>query len=351
MTAARTGARLVLEGVAKSFAATTAVDGVSLELAPGTFTALLGPSGCGKSTLLALIAGLLVPDAGSIAVDGHDLVRLPAEHRPVGLVFQKPLLFPHLTVEANVAFGLRMRRLPRREIRAAVRDMLERVQLGGLAGRRVGELSGGQEQRVALARALVLAPRVLLLDEPISQLDAGLRSEMRALFRELAAEATVTTLFVTHDQAEAVEVADDIALMLDGRLVGHATPEVFYTRPPSLAAARFFGVTNELAGTVRGGCFRTSSGFQTPANIPDGDAVLVIRPEAVRPVAQAGPDTLSGRIAAARFAGTHVVVELAAADSRILTAHLPVGTPIEIGGPLIAQLPASACTVLPGGTD
>jgi putative spermidine/putrescine transport system ATP-binding protein len=251
--ASRPGARLMLASVTKTFGSTTAVDELSLDLAAGSFTALLGPSGCGKSTLLALIAGLLDPDRGVTTLDERPLRGLPAERRPVGLVFQKPLLFPHLSVEANVAFGLRMSRRPRREARAAARGMLDRVQLSALAGRRVGELSGGQEQRVALARALVLSPRLLLLDEPFSQLDAALRAEMRALVRALADESKLTTLFVTHDQAEAVEVADDIALMLDGRIAGHGPAELFYTRPPSLAAARFFGVTNELPGHVSRG--------------------------------------------------------------------------------------------------
>ncbi len=340
------GAELTLDGLTKNFRAVAAVSDVSLRLAPGSFTALLGPSGCGKSTLLALIAGLLAPDGGRVLLDSHSQRAVAAERRPVGLVFQKPLLFPHLSVEANVAFGLRMRRARRSEIRTRVHEMLERVQLTPLATRRVGQLSGGQEQRVALARALVLAPRLLLLDEPFSQLDATLRSQMRRLVRELTREAGVTTLFVTHDQAEALEVADDIALMLHGHLAGHAPAEVFYRRPPSLAAARFFEAINEIPGVVAAGCFRTPAGFQTPTAQPDGAGVLVIRPEAIQLVGRAGPDTVTGRACSARFAGTHLVVEVDVGSGHPLTAHLPVGSPVEVGGLLTVRLPSAACTVL-----
>ncbi|AZI58368.1 ABC transporter ATP-binding protein [Nakamurella antarctica] len=246
--------RVDIVGVSKAFAAVPAVVDLDLHLVAGSLTALLGPSGCGKSTTLAMIGGLTSPDCGEIFVDSYPVTRMPAEDRPTGLVFQKPLLFPHLTMEQNVAFGLRMRGLPRTLIRHRVGEMMERVQLAGLGKRRVGELSGGQEQRVALARALVLQPPVLLLDEPFSALDSALRSQMRLLLRDLHAESEMTTLFVTHDQAEAVEVADSIALMLGGALQGIGAPQQFYLNPPSLAAARFFNVTNELPGAVAGGC-------------------------------------------------------------------------------------------------
>ena len=243
-----TGTAISIVGLHKSFGGTAAVRDLSTEIPAGSFTALLGPSGCGKSTTLAMLGGLQEPDSGDIRFDDRSQLGVPAERRSAGLVFQKPLLFPHLDVEQNVAFGLRMRRVDRTHTRERVAAILDRVQLAALARRKVGELSGGQEQRVALARALVLEPRVLLLDEPFSQLDATLRTEMRSLVKELHSESGVTTVFVTHDQAEAVEVADTIALMLDGHLEGQGEPEMFYTAPPTLAAARFFGVTNELAG-------------------------------------------------------------------------------------------------------
>lgn len=196
---AAAGTEITLSGVRKCFGDTIAVADLTAYVPPGSFTALLGPSGCGKSTTLAMLAGLLRPDAGDICFAGRSVLDVPAELRPTGLVFQKPLLFPHLSVARNDGFGLRMRRLDHRQIRARVDAMLDRVQLGGLARRRVGELSGGQEQRVAVARALVLRPQVLLLDEPFSQPDAALRTEMRSLINDLHAESPVTTVFVTHD--------------------------------------------------------------------------------------------------------------------------------------------------------
>ena len=344
-------APVTLAAVRKVFGSTTAVDDATLTLAPGSFTALLGPSGCGKSTLLAAIAGLLEPDHGTVIVDGCDLARVPGERRPVGLVFQKPLLFPHLSVEDNVAFGLRMRRVSRGDRRASVAAMLDAVQLGPLATRHVGELSGGQEQRVALARALVLAPRLLLLDEPFSQLDARLRAEMRTLVRELTEQQKTTTLFVTHDQAEAVDVADDIALMLEGRIVGHGPPHVFYRDPPSLAAARFFGVTNEISGEVHDGAFIPERGQgRIGTDAPDGDAVAVARPEALElsidEPSGAGGDGLhiTGVVREAKFAGTYVTVTVAA-DNCSLQVYVAVGTPVELGAPAIVTAPAQAMTV------
>ncbi len=339
------GADVEVIEVSKHYGAVAAVDDVSLRLSPGSLTALLGPSGCGKSTTLSLVAGLHHPDSGDVCVDGGSILAVPAERRPVALVVQKPLLFPHLTVAQNVAFGLRMRRVDRRRRGQLVAEMLDRVQLPDLADRRVGELSGGQEQRVALARALVLKPRVLLLDEPFSQLDAGLRVQMRALVRRLHDESDVTTLFVTHDQGEALDVADTIALMLHGRLVGHDEPEAFYRRPPSLAAARFFGVTNELSGWVRGRSFAHRTGLVLPADLPDGAAVLVVRPESIEVVEHGGTETVAGTVIMARFAGTHIAVEVEIEAGETLDVHVPVGQNIAIGSRVHLRLPRHACTM------
>jgi len=229
---------LRLAGVTKRYAGTAVVDDLTLDVPPGSLTALLGPSGCGKSTTLAMVGGLVAPDAGDVLLAGRSVLTTPAERRPIATVFQKPLLFPHLDVEANVGFGLRMRGRSRAETRRLVGAMLERVELAGLGGRRVGELSGGQEQRVALARALVLDPEVLLLDEPFSQLDTSLRAGMRRLVLDLHRESGLTTVFVTHDQSEAVELADRVAVMIGGRLEGHGPPEKVYRRAESLLAAR-----------------------------------------------------------------------------------------------------------------
>ena len=355
------GAVVALTGVSKHFGDTVAVTGLDVVVPAGSFTALLGPSGCGKSTTLAMLAGLLRPDTGDITVDGRSVVDVPAERSGAGLVFQKPLLFPHLTVEQNVAFGLRMRRTGRADTRRRVDSMLERMRLGGLGGRRVGELSGGQEQRVALARALVLEPAVLLLDEPFSQLDAALRAEMRALVKDLHTETGTTTVFVTHDQAEAVEIADTILLMLGGRAAGYGPPEMFYTAPPSLAAARFFGAGNEIPGTVRGGRF-TAHGLDLhrPCDLPDGPAVLVVRAEAFCgqgvgiPRTGAGgietggmgtADHIPGTLETARFAGTHLVVQIRCAAG-VLLAQMPVGTVVEPGARVVLIMPGRAGTVL-----
>lgn len=343
---------LQIVGLGVDFGEVRAVDDLDLTLRPGSFTALLGPSGCGKSTTLASIAGLQTPTRGDVLLDGRSLLRVRPERRPVSLVLQKPLLFPHLNVEQNVAFGLRMQRVSRRRVRTQVAEMLDRVKLGGLGERRVGELSGGQEQRVALARALVLRPRLLLLDEPFSQLDADLRAEMRQLVRGLHDDDGVTTLFVTHDQDEAVELADEIALLQSGRLVGLGSPEDFYARPPSLAAARFFGAGNELHGEVTVGVFRTSDGVVSmPWPGGDGPAALVVRPEAVQlvgaPVEGAAPvDTVAAVVVGTRFAGTHVVVETRLADGQAVLLHVPIGHPVRAGDDVRLMLPRARCTVL-----
>lgn len=351
-----TGAAVDLRKVSRRFGEVTAVDTVDLSLRPAAMTALLGPSGCGKSTTLAIIAGLQSPDIGEVHIDGAAMSAVPAERRPVAMVFQKPLLFPHLDVAGNVGFGLRMRRLPRREIRARVGTVLEQMQLSGLAHRRVGQLSGGQEQRVALARALVLEPRVLLLDEPFSQLDAGLRAEMRGLVRQLQADTKITTLFVTHDQSEAVDVADDIVLMLDGRIAGHGPPPLFYRDPPSLAAARFFGVTNELPGRVDHGTWYSPDGaLRIPCALRDGPAVLTVRPEALHLTgphgdtdeAVARPLTTTGTVTSARFAGTHLTVRVQLSGNQTVTVHAPVGTPVPVGEEVRLSVAADACTVFP----
>lgn len=361
--APRLGTRVDVTEVRKSFGSVRAIDRVDLALSPASFTALLGPSGCGKSTLLALLAGLERPDSGEIRLDDHPVGHLPAEHRPVGLVFQKPLLFPHLNVLDNVAFGLRMQRRPHRHARARARDLLEQVGLPELAVRRVGELSGGQEQRVALARALALRPRLLLLDEPFSQLDPDLRARMRQLVRTLSAEAKITTLFVTHDLAEAVDVADEIVLMLDGRVEGQGSPERFYRDPPTLEAARFFEVANEIAGRCERGMFH-APGLVVPLRLDqtvlEGPAVLVVRPESMRlesipaePAgAAAGAPGAGGLSVRAyplgvRFAGTHLVLEACTDDGSRLLAHLPPGTTVADQGPVQLRAAAESCTLFP----
>lgn len=212
-----------------------------LEVGGGELIVLLGPSGCGKTTLLKIIAGLLAPIGGDLLFGDRVFTGVPAERREAAMVFQKPLLFPHLTVAENIGFGLKMRKIAGDESTRRVAEALEMVQLDGFGERKPRELSGGQEQRVSLARALVTRPRVLLLDEPFSALDVGLRAEMRSLVRQLQRRLQITTVFVTHDQEEAVTIADRIALLLDGEIIQVGKPRDFYLSPRTPEAARFFG--------------------------------------------------------------------------------------------------------------
>jgi ABC-type Fe3+/spermidine/putrescine transport system ATPase subunit len=241
---------LAVRGLRKTFGAVVAVDGVSLDAAPGEFLSLLGPSGCGKSTVLRMVAGLVEPDAGQVVLAGEDITRVAVHRRHLGLVFQSYALFPHMTVFDNVAFGLRRRKVAEGELRPRVERMLDLVRLGPLGARHPRELSGGQQQRVALARALATEPRVLLLDEPLSNLDALLREEMRVELKRLQERLGTAMIFVTHDQAEAMILSHRVAVMDAGRVVQVGTPEEVYRRPATPFVARFLGRANFLPGVV-----------------------------------------------------------------------------------------------------
>ena len=241
---------LAVRRLRKTFGRVVAVDDVSLEAAPGEFLSLLGPSGCGKSTVLRMVAGLLEPDRGEVVLAGEDITRVAVHRRNLGLVFQSYALFPHMTVFDNVAFGLRRRRVGETELRPRVERMLDLVRLGPLGARHPRELSGGQQQRVALARALVTEPRVLLLDEPLSNLDALLRDEMRVELKRLQQRLGTTMIFVTHDQAEALILSDRVVVMEAGRVEQVGRPEEVYRRPATAFVARFLGRANFLAGVV-----------------------------------------------------------------------------------------------------
>jgi len=259
------------------------LDRLSLEIASGELTALLGPSGCGKTTTMKMIAGLLKPTAGDVTFDGRSVLKDKPENRGVVMVFQNYLLFPYMSVAANIGFGLKMRKIDKAEIDRRVAEMLDLVKLPDLGSRRPSELSGGQQQRVALARALIVQPNVLLLDEPLSNLDAHLRFEMRDLIRKLQQDMGITTIFVTHDQEEAVVLADKVALILDGRLKQYDEPSAFYGRPVDEATALFFGGQNFIAGDVEGGIFNSAIGkLQLPEMIDNGPGTLTIRPENIR---------------------------------------------------------------------
>jgi len=341
---------VVLDGLTKGYdrSRAPAVDQVSLDIEPGTLVALLGPSGCGKSTTLNMIAGLLEPDAGDIRFDGQSVVGLAPERRPVSMVFQKPLLFPHMGVARNVGFGLRMRRTSRATTTAKVRQMLDLVRLGGLEERGAAQLSGGQEQRVSLARALVIEPRVLLLDEPFSQLDANLRVEMRELVATIQRELGVTSLFVTHDQEEAVALAHRVALMLDGRIVQCDVPEAFYARPASLQVARFFGGQNVFPGVVERGRFTGAVGeIDITSGVRDGPGVLVVRHEAVELVPPGSPGATDVLVQTTTFLGTHVRVHGSAPSGADIYFNVAPGTRLAAGETAAVRFAREHCHVVP----
>jgi spermidine/putrescine ABC transporter ATP-binding subunit len=245
-------ADVVLEKVGKAYGGTPAVRGIELHIAPGEFVTLLGASGCGKTTCLRMVAGFVRPDSGRIIIGGRDVTAVPPHRRDAGMVFQSYALFPHKTVAQNVAFGLSMRHVPRGEIKERTCQALQLVRLERLADRYPSELSGGQQQRVALARAVVIRPQVLLLDEPLGALDLKLREQLQAEIKQVQSILGITTLFVTHDQGEALGMSDRVAVMRDGQIVQVDTPHVLYERPNSEYVAKFVGRTNLVEVIVRG---------------------------------------------------------------------------------------------------
>ena len=320
------------ESVVKSFGAVRALDGVSVQIEPGELFFLLGPSGCGKTTLLRCIAGLETPDGGEIHFGTRNVTRMPPHKREAAMVFQNYALWPHLDVAENIAFGLEERRVPKAEIKRRVAEALEMVQLSGLGGRSIDQLSGGQQQRVSLARALVVKPKCLLLDEPLSNLDARLRIGMRREIRRIVKDNGLTAIYVTHDQEEALAMADRIAVLASGKICQIGTPDEIYRAPRSAHVAGFIGDTNFLDGVV----IETKSGFslvRTAAGpiagritVPDwspaaGTPVLLsIRPEAWRLHERGGDNQISGRIVDRAYLGQCVQywVETAAGRQQLV---------------------------------
>ena len=325
-----------------------ALEGLSLTIPSGSLTALLGPSGCGKPTALKIIAGLLAPTSGDVAFDGMSVLAQSPDTRGAVMVFQNPLLFAHMTVAENIGFGLRMRHLPKAEIAARVADMLGLIRMPDHGPRRPSHLSGGQAQRVALARALILKPKVLLLDEPLSNLDAGLRAEMRDLIRSLQRETGITTIFVTHDQEEAVVLADQIALILDGRLQQSGPPQVFFQTPASQTVARFFGAVNFIPGHTRGGVFTSALGaLHVPDATRDGPATLTIRPENIR-LGHAATNCLHMTLISRTYRGAQTTLILQAGGQRLeATVNPDDAASLAIGTVLPVNLAPQSLWLLP----
>ena len=330
-----------MQGLRRRYGPVVALDGLDLTLHPGELVALLGPSGCGKTTTLRLLAGLEDADSGTITVDNQEITRLPASKRDMGMVFQAYSLFPHMTVRQNVAFGLRLRHVSRAERDRRALEMLELVGLSSQADRYAHQISGGQQQRVALARALAIQPRVLLLDEPLSALDAKVRAQLRDQIRRIQLEVGITTLFVTHDQEEALAIADRVGVMREGRLEQLGPPTEVYSRPATSFVAEFVGLTNRLAGEVSGGEV-TVRGVRLPlvdAGTPDGPVTALVRPEAVMVAAEAPADSgpLVGTVIATTFLGATSRMTVDLGDTTIMAqlrtaeaAALPAGSRVTL---------------------
>jgi ABC-type Fe3+/spermidine/putrescine transport system ATPase subunit len=317
---------LSIRNVAKRFGKNVVLRDISLEVAEGEFLTILGESGSGKTTLLRIIAGFETASAGEVWMGDERLDRQPPYRRRVNTVFQHYALFPHLTVEQNVAYGLRVARRPEAEVVSRVEEALGKVKMSAYAKSKPSKISGGQQQRVALARALVNRPRLLLLDEPLSALDANLRRQMQVELKSLQREVGISFIFVTHDQEEAMVMSDRIALLRSGELEQVATPREIYGRPATAYAAQFIGHTNLLRGEVRGGMVRCGS-LAWSTSLPDGPALFSLRPENVRLVdgntAMAGSIRVRGTVRHQAFHGATELIRVESSDGLVLAVRTP----------------------------
>jgi putative spermidine/putrescine transport system ATP-binding protein len=335
--------RLVIERLEKRFGNVAALKSLSLRVEEGELISLLGPSGCGKTTTLRCVAGFEQPDAGEILFDAQNITQLPPERRDIGMVFQNYALFPHMTVSQNLAFGLEMRKVSQANVAERVKQALRMVQLDAMLDRYPRQLSGGQQQRVALARALVIEPRMLLLDEPLANLDASLREEMRFFIRDLQQRVGITTLYVTHDQSEAMVMSDRVVVMFNGEIAQVGPPRDLYARPASREVAQFIGRTQFVSATVLARRDAAHVELDTPlgtlvapadpALVIGQQALLVVRPEALRLEAsvQTGAQARQGQVIRTYFLGGSVEHVLSFAGGVTLFAHTAPGSDIAAG--------------------
>jgi len=351
---------VTLESVSKRFpgAGGAAVDDVDLSIEAGEFFTLLGPSGCGKTTTLRMIAGFYFPSSGRIRFGDEDVTRKPPNRRDTGMVFQNYALFPHLTVAQNVGYGLKIRKIRGAEARRRIDEALRQVHLDGYGDRRIDQLSGGQQQRVALARALVIRPRTLLLDEPLSNLDAKLREETRTEIRRIQREAGITSIYVTHDQAEAMAMSDRIAVMEGGRVRQVGTPREIYHRPATAFVARFIGRSNVLELPVLaaradsvdvrlpGGATRTVAAPAEHGLTESARALVSIRPEHIGLCGPEDPDALPGRITDVEFTGmtTNLTVDVSGQELTVAAVDVPDAP--AVGDRIGLRLPAARMWVV-----
>jgi iron(III) transport system ATP-binding protein len=347
-------AMVEFRNVAKRYGSVTAVDNVSFDLARGTLTTLLGPSGCGKTTTLRLIAGLETASSGQILIDGADMTHRSAAERDVSLVFQSYALFPHMTVLENVAYGLVVSGMKKAKAHEAARAKLTLIGLAGMDDRLPSELSGGQQQRVAVARAIVLEPRVLLFDEPLSNLDAKLRRRVRDDIRSLQRALALTVVYVTHDQEEALAVSDRIIVMANARIAQDGTPRDLYERPVNRFVADFIGDANIVAAELRRNGERaavTLGGviLDLPHNgSVDGTVELAIRPDALQVIPRpAGVDAIEGKVIAAAYLGTRVEYRLATAIGELFAVDRDVARPLAPGFAVSVRFASTGITVIP----